>query len=53
MDTRPANISLTIEATSGAGGVLNNTTASSLSVHTYCASLSTIVMRPAGVMLVK
>ena len=53
MDTRPANISLTIEATSGAGGVLNSSTASSLSVHTYCASISTIVMRPAGVMLVK
>jgi len=53
MDTRPANISLTIEATSGAGGVLASSTSSSLSVHTYCASLSTIVMRPAGVMLVK
>ena len=52
MDTRPANISLTIEATSGAGGVLASSTSSSLSVHTYCASLSTIVMRPAGVMLV-
>ena len=53
MDTRPANIFLTIEATSGAGGVLASSTASSLSVNTYCASLSTIVMRPAGVMLVK
>ena len=46
MDTRPANIFLTIEATSGAGGVLASSTASSLSVNTYCASLSTIVMRP-------
>ena len=53
MDTRPANIFLTIEATSGAGGVLASSTASSLSVNTYCASLSTIVMRPSGVMLVK
>lgn len=53
MDTRPANISLTIEATSGVGGVLASSTSSSLSVHTYCASISTIVMRPAGVMLVK
>jgi hypothetical protein len=53
MDTRTANIFLTIEATSGAGGVLNSYTPSSLSVHTYCASISTIVMRPAGVMLVK
>ena len=53
MDTRTANIFLTIEATSGAGGVLASSTASSLSVNTYCASLSTIVMRPAGVMLVK
>ena len=53
MDTRPANISLTIEATSGVGGVLASSTASSLSVNTYCSSLATIVMRPAGVMLVK
>lgn len=53
MDTMTANIFLTIEATSGAGGVLASSTASSLSVNTYCASLATIVMRPAGVMLVK
>ena len=53
MDTRPANIFLTIEATSGAGGVLASSDSSSLSVNTYCSSLSTIVMRPSGVMLVK
>jgi hypothetical protein len=53
MDTRPANISLTLEATSSDGGVLAGYTASSLSVHTYCSSMYALVMRPAGVMVMK
>jgi len=53
MDTRQANLSLTLEATSSDGGVLNGYTASSLSIHTYCSSVSALVMRPAGVMVVK
>mgnify|MGYP000869290164 CR=1 FL=1 len=53
MDTRPANISLTLEATSSDGGVLADYTASSLSVHTYCSSMYALVMRPAGVMVLK
>ena len=53
MDTRSANLSLTIEATSSDGGVLSGYTAYSLSVHTYCSSMYALVMRPAGVMVMK
>ena len=53
MDTRVANISLTLEATSADGGVLANYSSSSLSVHTYCSSMYALVMKPAGVMVMK
>lgn len=53
MDTRTANLSLTIEATSTDGGVLAGYDASSLSIHTYCSSVSALVMRPSGVMVMK
>lgn len=52
MDTRDANISLSLEATSDAGGVLVGTlSAVSLNVNTYCCSVFNIRMRPEGVLL--
>lgn len=53
MDTRSANLSLTLEATSTDGGVLTGYDYASLSLHTYCSSVSALVMRPTGVMVLK
>ena len=52
MDAREANISLSLEATSDAGGILAGTEGvSSLSVNTYCCCVFSLIMRPQGVVL--